>query len=171
MGLAVCLANSASLAATPTPASEQQVEQLTNGAPSYPSIWLTSGFVSRHFANQNQYTQANPGLGLALKQNDNWTFTAGRFRNSLGDSSRYVQAQWAPSALQTKWGELKMLPSISAGVVDGYKVERNGKIFPTALPLVKFEYRRIGLNLIYVPSIAGKVDGAIALQASLRIFQ
>jgi hypothetical protein len=152
-------------------AVSEQTTELSSSAPTHASVWLSSGFFSRHFANQDQYTQANPGFGLAFRQNDNWAYAAGRFRNSLGDVSRYAQVQWAPSVLQTNWGELKVMPSISTGLVDGYQVTRDGKFFLSFLPLVKFEYRRLGVNLIYVPSIAGKVDGALALQASIRIFQ
>lgn len=152
------------------PTKELETDQRPSDSSTRHSVWLSSGFVSRHFANQEQYTQPNPGFGLAFKQDENWAFTAGRFRNSLGDTSRYAQLQWSPSVLQTNWGELKVMPAISAGFVDGYRVTREGKFFPSFLPLVKFEYRRAGVNLIYVPSIAGKVDGALALQASLRVF-
>jgi hypothetical protein len=152
------------------PTKELETDQRPSDSSTRHSVWLTSGFVSRHFVNQEQYTQPNPGLGLVFNQDENWAFTAGRFRNSLGDTSRYAQVQWTPSTLQAKWGKLQIMPGISAGVMDGYKVTRDGKFFPSFLPLVKFEYRRIGVNLIYVPSIAGKVDGALALQASLRFF-
>jgi hypothetical protein len=135
-----------------------------------PSVWLLSGFLSRHFAHRDQYDQRNPGLGLAVEKN-NWTLAGGVFHNSLGDRSRYIQAQWTPSAIQYNWGELRIKPGISAGVVDGYKVAREGRVFLTALPFVKIEYGPVGANLIYVPTIGGKVDGALAIQMSFRVFK
>jgi hypothetical protein len=171
VAVAACLVAPASLAQSAVPTSEQETESPVPSSQTSPSLWLLSGFLSRHFAHRDQYDQRNTGLGLAVVKDDNWTLAGGVFRNSLGDTSRYAQVQWAPSALQKQWGDLRMLPSISLGVVDGYKVARDGKVFPLVLPLVKFEYGRLGMNFIYVPTIAGKVDGALAIQASLRIFQ
>jgi hypothetical protein len=168
IAIACCLAAPVAMADSVTPTAEPEAAR---GSSASPSVWLLSGFLSRHLANQDQYDQRNTGLGLAYEQNENWALAGGVFHNSLGDRSRYIQAQWTPSAIQGRWGDLRIKPGISAGVVDGYKVVRDGKVFLSALPFVKFEYGRLGMQVIYVPTIGGKVDGAVALQLSLRIFQ
>lgn len=46
---------------------------------------------------------------------------------------------------------------------------RDGRYFPTLLPIATLEWNRVGANLTYIPSIAGNVTGAIALQLKLQL--
>jgi hypothetical protein len=66
-------------------------------------------------------------------------------------------------------GDWKFRLGTAFGVVDGYPRMRAGGHYPTLLPVASFEWRALGLNLTYVPSIAGNVAGAVALQAKLRL--
>jgi hypothetical protein len=54
--------------------------------------------------------------------------------------------------------------------VDGYPDMCDGGFFPTLLPVATLEWNRVGVNLTYIPSIAGNVSGAVARQLKLQLY-
>lgn len=135
------------------------------------SVWVTSGFWSYHQAHRDCYNQDNKGIGFEVALNDNWALALGRYRNSVREHSRYVQAVWTPDAAQLHFGDLRVTGGIAVGVVDGYPDMRQGKFFPALLPVASLEYGRVGLNVTYIPTIAGRVDGAVAVQLKVKALQ
>lgn len=135
------------------------------------SLWVTSGFWSYHQAHRDYYNQDNKGIGFEAAFNDNWSLALGRYRNSVREHSRYVQAVWTPDVAQVRFGELRVTGGIAFGLVDGYPDMRQGKFFPALLPVASLEYGRVGLNVTYIPTIAGRVDGAVAVQLKVKAWE
>lgn len=131
-------------------------------------LWVTSGFLSHHTQNSNRYNQHNDGLGVEWRWTADWQFNAGHYRNSVRHGSTYAQMGWTP--LQTALPlDLRLRAGASVGVINGYSRVRDGGYFATLVPMVTVETGRIGLNLVYVPTIGKRVDGAFALQLKLHV--
>ena len=141
------------------------------GVESPRALWVTTGFWSYHQANRAYYNQDNKGLGLEAAVDDNWAVAFGRYRNSVREQSTYVQAVWTPDATQFRFGELRITGGVAFGVVNGYPDMRKGKVFPAVLPVASVEYGRVGFNVTYIPTIVGKVDGAIAIQLKVKAIE
>ncbi|WP_295641089.1 hypothetical protein [uncultured Methylibium sp.] len=135
-------------------------------------LWLTTGFVSRHVGSGNtgRYNEKNGGLGIEVALDEDWRLAAGAYRNSMRQHSRYAQAVWSPEFTRARRGDWKFSLGAALGVVDGYPAMRHGGFFPTVLPVASVEWRRVGVNLTYIPSLAGNVTGAFALQLKLAVF-
>lgn len=137
-------------------------------------LWLTSGFLSKHhtdhMAPRRGWNESNGGIGVEVALNPRWRLMAGVYDNSVYATSRYVHATWSPDLLQHRIGPVALRVGAAVGTVDGYPGMRGGGFFPTLLPVASLEWKRIGLNFTYIPSIPGNVAGAFALQAKLRLF-
>jgi hypothetical protein len=135
------------------------------------SLWLTSGFLSHHTGQSTRYhyNQHNDGVGVEWHESASWQFNAGHYRNSVRHGSTYLQAAWMPLGLALGEG-LRLKAGASLGVINGYPKVEHGRYFPTLVPALALESRRFGLNLVYIPSVGKKVDGALALQLKLRVF-
>ena len=132
-------------------------------------FWVTSGFRSHHTNNASRYRENNDGIGLEWHVAPDWQFNAGHYNNSVGQSSTYWQAGWSPLSLPlgAAW---RLRAGGSVGIVNGYPRQSGGGYFPTLVPMLALEWRRVALNLLYIPTIGGKVDGAVALQLKLRAY-
>jgi hypothetical protein len=149
------------LAATPALAEDADSESV--------GLWLSSGFVSRH-SGDHDYNESNEGIGVELAFNRNWRLAAGVYDNSVRETSHYAQVVWSPDASSWRGGDWKASLGIAVGLVDGYPDMRDGGVFPTLLPVATVEWRRLGANLTYIPSVAGNVSGAMALQVKFRFY-
>ena len=141
--------------------------------PTAGSVWVTSGFVSKHTSRQHApaggWNENNTGLGVEYAFSSNWLVQGGAYRNSVYKTSRYAQAVWSPDVVTWSSGDRMVRLGVATGVVDGYPRMSGGGYFPTLLPVASAHWGRIGVNLTYVPSIAGNVAGAVALQAKFRL--
>jgi len=131
------------------------------------SWWITTGFVSKHQSDNHLYRENNPGLGVEWHWSGSWRVHAGHYRNSVNRSSNYLQLAWMP--LHWGSGALDLRAGASVGVVNGYPGTRDGDYFPTLVPTLTLEYRRVGVNLVYIPSV-WNVDGVVAVQFKLKLF-
>lgn len=133
----------------------------------WPQIWLASGFLSHHFKRDAGYNEQNTGLGAELHFDDTHSMAAGIYRNSVRRNSHYVQYVWSPLRL----GPVQLGASI--GIIDGYPKLRNGKIALSIMPIASLNFKAFdqdaGLNLVYIPTIAPRVDGALAIQLKIRL--
>lgn len=131
-------------------------------------VWLASGFRSHHMGASVAYNEHNAGVGAEWRFTRDWQLNAGHYNNSMSHGSTYVQAAWMPieRTLAPHW---RLRGGASVGIVDGYPPVRRGRFFPTLVPALSLEWRRVGLNLLYIPSIGKRVDGAIALQVKARV--
>ncbi|MHA7679620.1 hypothetical protein [Cupriavidus sp. PET2-C1] len=144
-----------------TPADSAQATP----APAFsPQVWLNAGFFSYHFNHAAHYNAANWGFGADVRITEDFTLSAGEYRNSMRFHSTYATVTWQPLHL----GPVRI--GAAAGAVRGYPDVNNGGWSPMAAPVISIEYGRVGANLIYVPTMRGKVDGCISLQIKIRVW-
>lgn len=142
------------------------------GAEFTQQLWLDSGFWSHHTrSNTNSgkpYREHNAGLGLEWHFKPQWQVNAGHYRNSLDEPSNYLQLGWMPLSWSPV-GDLKLELGGSVGVVNGYPGIADKGYFPSLVPVATVEWRRVGINLVYIPSI-GRIHGACAAQLKFLVF-
>ncbi len=132
-------------------------------------LWVESGFWSHHTTPRKvgKYREQNYGIGLEWQFTPSLQLNAGHYRNSVNRPSNYLQLGWSP----LNWApteNLTFTAGASVGVVNGYPKIHEG-YFPTLIPMASVEYRRVGVNLVYIPSVA-RIHGAYAMQLKLRAF-
>ena len=127
-------------------------------------VWINVGGVSQHFQNAGSMNQQNFGYGMEYQVDRNRYLVLGAYRNSVYDTTRYFGGAWMPLS----YGFLKL--GAIAGVANGYEDMRNGGFFPVILPVLALEGERVGANFVYIPTIAAKVSGAVAMQLKYRFY-
>ena len=149
----VCGAHAQSLSATPDEAQNH----------SNSKIWLNPGFYSAHFDTDKGLRNSNPGFGVEVGINEDWSATAGVFTNSNNARSNYAGAYYQP----WRMGSWKM--GFVGGVFNGYPHAFNGGWFPAVLPVATLEGDKMGINLAFVPPLQDRLYGAISVQFKLRV--
>jgi hypothetical protein len=133
-------------------------------------LWLSSGFWSHHTRRADRYQQNNTGAGIEWHGAGAWQdfqVNAGHYRNSRNRPSNYLQVGWMPLQLSLPAG-FELSGGASVGAVNGYPRMKGGGYFPTFVPALSLQWQRLGMNLVYIPSV-GTVDGAFALQLKVRL--
>jgi hypothetical protein len=133
-----------------------------------PQIWLNAGSYSRHFDRDKNFRENNTGFGAEIWLERDHALMGGTFINSDAVRSHYVAYQWRP--LHWQPGGTRIAAGITLGAFDGYPRNRNGGWFPAALPVLSMEYKMVGVNFLFVPTIPDRLDGAIAMQLKLRVW-
>ena len=156
-GLLLALAAAPALAQTQEPAADAGTssELLSR-------LWLNPGFYSWHWDRDKDLEDANPGFGLEYVLNDQWSLTAGTFKNSDRVRSNYVGAYYMPF----QWEGIRF--GAAVGAFDGYPNYKNGGWFPALIPTVAYESRYWGLNVGIIPSYKDRLYGAISFQLKVR---
>jgi hypothetical protein len=126
--------------------------------------WLNFGFYSDHFDRDKGLNNSNPGLGIEYRYSTVASFTGGRFYNSDREYSNYVGWYYQPVAL----GPFRL--GAVVGAFNGYPKMLNGGWFPALIPVISYEYKRVGLNLGIVPSYKDRLYGAFAFQLKVKLF-
>ncbi len=154
----------AGLASSPTFAGDGQ--KLFNVVESKPvsEFWLNPGFYSFHFKKKDQLNSSNFGLGGEYRFSTVSAVAVGGFRNSDWHSSRYVTWVWQPVAA----GPVRL--GAALGAIDGYPRMGNGGWFPAIVPVASVEYKRVGANLILIPTYKDKLYGSLSLQVKVKLF-
>lgn len=127
-------------------------------------FWLNPGFYSYHFQKDIGLNNVNEGLGIEYRYSSVSAVTAGYFRNSDWQTSRYAGWYWQPLAL----GPARI--GAVFGVLDGYPRMNNGGGFIAGIPTISVEYKSIGANLMLIPTYEDRLHGALSLQIKLKIF-
>jgi hypothetical protein len=141
-------------------------ETLHNNEPQVRNeLWLTTGFYSYHFQQDQTLNNHNWGVGLEYRYSNINSVTAGRFQNSDLQMSDYVAWFWQPCA----WGPLRLGGLL--GAIDGYPKMSNGAWFPMLLPVASLEYQRVGINLTIIPNIQDRLHGSISLQFKFKLYE
>lgn len=154
------------LACAALAATDGRAQQTVEGAPI--QLWLNPGTFSYHFDRHKDLREDNTGLGAELTLADDHALSAGSFINSDRRRSRYGAYLWRP--LHWQPAGVKVHAGIAIGGFDGYPRYRNGGWFPAALPMLAVEGERAGVNLYFVPTIANRLNGALAIQFKLRVW-
>lgn len=133
-------------------------------------LWVTTGFLSHHTGHSTRYhyNEHNDGLGLEWRVSPDWQFNAGHYRNSVRRGSTYFQAAWMPVE-EPLGDDLRLRAGASLGLINGYPKVNHRRYFATLVPALSIETHRFGLNVVYIPSVGKKVDGAFALQLKVRV--
>ena len=124
--------------------------------------WFNPGFYSYHFDRDKNLEDANPGLGIEYPINEQWSFTAGAFRNSDRERSKYIGVYFMPF----EWQGVKF--GAALGAFDGYPNYRDGNWFPAVIPTAAIEWQHWGLNIGFVPPYKDRLHGAISFQLKAR---
>lgn len=129
-------------------------------------VWINPGIYAIHFDRSKNLRDDNIGLGAEVLLARDHGLMAGTFINSNRERSRYGAYLWRP--LHWQLAGLDVSAGIAAGAFDGYPNYRNGGWFAAAMPLLAVEGKRFGVNFGIVPTIANRLDGAIAIQVKIR---
>lgn len=130
-------------------------------------VWLNPGLYSYHFDRDADLRENNAGLGMEVLVARDHTLMAGTFINSEGERTRYGAYQWRP--LHWRPAGVNVSAGVAVGAFDGYPRMRDGGSFVGIVPLLGIEGRRLGANVAIVPSIRGRLHGALAFQVKLRV--
>ncbi|WP_051180430.1 hypothetical protein [Caballeronia insecticola] len=117
-------------------------------------LWVDAMIGSHHVNPDKEFKQFNPGIGLECWVSPQWAVTGGYFRNSLSKPSFYGGGVWAPEFLHWRFVRLAAM----AGLISGYDygnwgLGHNHTVGPVAAPLIMFDYKRVGANIILIPPI------------------
>lgn len=128
-------------------------------------LWMNAGFYSVHFdrSSEANLRDPNPGLGFEYRLAKDWSLTAGRFTNSNDRISHYAGVYYQPFSL------LGGRAGVVAGGFDGYPKAFDGGWFPAVIPVIGWEWSRLGLNVALVPSYKDRLHGALSFQLKFRM--
>ena len=125
-------------------------------------VWINPGFYSLHFDRNKGLEDANPGIGFEWPIDKTFSLTAGLFRNSDRNSSRYAGVYVMPFEFHgVKLGAV-------VGGFDGYQMTHDGGWFAALIPTAAIEGKHWGLNIAIIPSIRNRLYGAISFQLKYR---
>jgi len=149
---------------TAAPAAETPGWISTTEAKPVSELWVNPGFYSYHFDKDKGFNNDNFGIGAEYRYTTTGAVMLGIFDNSDRQTSRYVGWLWQPLAS----GPVRI--GAVVGTIDGYPHMLNGGWFAAVIPTVSYEYRRLGANLLIVPSYQNRLYGAISLQLKLKVY-
>lgn len=127
-------------------------------------LWINPGLYSLHFERNKGLNNENWGLGVEYRYSTVSAVTAGYIENSDRRTSRYAGWYWQPIAA----GPLRL--GGVAGAMDGYPNFRDGGWFPVIIPAASLEYRRLGVNVLVIPSYKDRLHGALSVQLKLKVY-
>jgi hypothetical protein len=127
-------------------------------------IWLNPGFYSYHWQRDLGLNDSNPGLGVEYRFSTVLSFTAGEYYNSDRTDSKYLGAYYQPVEI----GPVRL--GAAVGGFNGYPKMKNGGWFLAAIPVATYDYKRVGLNLSFVPSYKDRLYGALSFQLKFKIY-
>lgn len=126
-------------------------------------LWVNPGFYSYHFQRDKGLNDSNPGIGAEYRFSTVASATAGRFYNSDRAYSNYAGVYYQPVAL----GPFRL--GAVVGGFNGYPKMRDGGWFLAAIPVLSFDYQRVGVNLSFVPSYKDRLYGALSVQLKFKL--
>lgn len=127
-------------------------------------LWINPGFYSYHFQHDRNLNSKTVGIGLEYRYSATNSVMVGAYHNSNYHISHYAGLFWRPVEL----GPMRL--GLVIGGVNGYPSTRKGGWFPVVIPAVSAEYKRIGLNVLYIPSFGNSVNGSLTFQLRFKLF-
>ncbi len=127
-------------------------------------VWLNPGLLSYHWDHGKDLNGDNYGIGGEYRFNTVASVTVGEFYNSDRKTSDYVGVYYQPIAI----GPFRA--GAVFGGFNGYPHYRDGGWFPAAVPTISYEYERVGLNLMFVPSYQDRLYGALSFQLKVKVY-
>jgi hypothetical protein len=127
-------------------------------------FWLDTGFATYHLQQDKDLNGRNPGVGAEYRFSSTAAVTAGHFYNSDRKHSSYAGVIYQPFAI----GPVRL--GAVLGGFNGYPKMRDGGWFPALIPVATIEYKRIGVNLGFIPTYKDRLYGGISVQLKLKLF-
>jgi hypothetical protein len=126
-------------------------------------LWINPGFYSYHFDRERNLNDRNPGIGGEYRLSTVTAVTAGRFYNSDRQYSNYAGVYYQPVAI----GPVRL--GAVVGGFSGYPKMRDGGWFLAAIPVLSFEYQRVGANIAVIPRYKDRLYGALSIQLKFKL--
>jgi hypothetical protein len=133
-----------------------------------PRVWISPGIYSQHFDTSKHLRDDNVGLSIEVDLAPDHAVIGGNYINSDRARTHYGAYEWRP--LHWQVAGLELGAGVALGAFDGYPNYHDGGWFVAPLPVLAVEGRRIGVNLILIPTIQNRLDGALAVQFKLRVW-
>ncbi|MEI6383274.1 MAG: hypothetical protein WCO80_06445 [Betaproteobacteria bacterium] len=127
-------------------------------------LWINLGTYTHHFQQNRNLNNENTGFGLEWTYNEMYSLTGGIFKNSENQTSHYLGLYVTP--IQVASARL----GVVVGGFDGYPNAFNGNWFPALLPVAKFEGKKWGLNVTYIPTLPNRLYGGVSFQIKYAIY-
>jgi len=137
-------------------------------ADSWPQVWINPGVYSYHFDRDTDHREDNTGIGIELQITEDHMLVAGSYINSDYARTYYGIYAWRP--LHWEVSSVRISAGIGVAAFNGYPSYRDGDWFVAPLPLLAVEWKRLGVNLTFVPEVHENLDAAIAIQLKLRLW-
>jgi hypothetical protein len=125
--------------------------------------WVNLGMYSFHGKEDVPLNSENYGFGLEYTYTPTQSITAGTFKNSDFEQSRYLGWYWLP----LEWKSLRFGGIL--GIIDGYSKALNGNFFPAILPAISYEGSRFGVNVYPIPGFENRLYTALSIQFKFKI--
>ena len=129
-------------------------------------LWINVGAHSEYFGKKEgarDFNEDNLGLGFEYRTSNSYAYTLGYYNNSLDHPTHYAGVFYQP----LQWGYARF--GAVVGLMDGYPAMNNGNYFLAAIPAVSVEYKRIGMNLLFIPPLP-QIVSAVAIQFKFKLY-
>lgn len=127
-------------------------------------VWVNPGFYSHHFQEDRDLNNTNHGFGIEYRYSTVFAAIAGRYNNSVRQQTNYFALLMQPIAV----GGIRIGGAL--GIINGYPEVNNGNWFPMIIPVASYEYKNVGINVTYIPTIQDTIYGALAFQLRFKIY-
>lgn len=125
-------------------------------------LWISpTGLSSYHSDRAAKYNEDNHGFGAEYDLADKAKLFAGVFRNSVNKDSKYAGVSLSAPLLKD------LRAGLLLGAINGYPDMNHGKLFPMVAPMLSYEGKHAGLNVLGLPKV-GNISPVIAAQMKLR---
>jgi hypothetical protein len=114
-------------------------------------IYVTSGWASKHFNADRSYNERNYGIGVQRQVADDWSVSAGVYRNSLDRTTVYVGGTWTPIAFG----------SFRAGVFGGLATGYDYAVVPFGGPMLEARIGRVMAQAVVIPPVGEKAPSTV----------
>jgi len=114
--------------------------------------YAVATITSWHFDRDKKYNESNFGLGIEQRLNQEWSISAGYFRNSFDRHTNYAFVGYTPVEV------MGWRTGVVAGAVTGYE----DRASPWFTGVATRDFGSIGVNIVFAAS-------AIALQVKVRL--
>lgn len=125
-------------------------------------LWISpTGLSSYHSDRAAKYNEDNRGFGAEYDLADKAKLFAGMFRNSVNKDSKYAGVSLSTPLLKD------LRAGLLLGAINGYPEARHGGFIPMAAPMLSYEGKNAGINILGLPKV-GSISPVIAAQMKLR---
>ncbi|MGC3963734.1 MAG: hypothetical protein QM803_10550 [Rhodocyclaceae bacterium] len=122
---------------------------------------ISVGGGSHHFERDLGLNEANYGLGYERDINEEWTWAAGVYKNSIKRASFYLLGNYYPFDLGAGFRA-----GLTGGLMSGY---HQSPIIPMLAPTLEWRGKWVAIQSYVVPTVKPYVDGAIIFQLKFFI--